>query len=61
MSAVPQRPDPKREAAAAISRAQADLEHAVRELDRLPALDVHSIALAAHALTSFLTVTGAVV
>jgi signal transduction histidine kinase len=54
-------PDPKREAAAAIARAQADLEHAVHELERLPSLDVNAIALAAQALTSFLTVTGVVV
>lgn len=53
--------DPKREATAAIARAQADLERAVDEIARLPAMDVHSVALAAHALTSFLTVTGAVV
>ena len=53
--------DPKREAAVAIARAQAELEHAVEELTRLPALDVRSIALAAHALTNFLSVTGAVV
>ena len=53
--------DPKREASVAIAHAQADLERAVAELSRLPALDVHAIALAAHALSSFLTVTGAVV
>jgi hypothetical protein len=53
--------DPKREATAAIARAQADLERAVEELARLPSLDVHSIALAAHALTNFLRVTDAVV
>src|SRR4030095_13723270 len=53
--------DPKREAAVAIARAQAELEHAVEELTRLPSLDVRSIALAAHALTNFLSVTGAVV
>jgi signal transduction histidine kinase len=53
--------DPKRDVAAAIAHAQADLENAVEQLQRLPALDVQSIALAAHALTSFLSVTGAVV
>ena len=53
--------DPRREATAAIARAQADLERAVDEIARLPAMDVHAVALAAHALTSFLTVTGAVV
>ena len=61
MSLDPTRSDPKREAAAAIARAQADLERAVQELGRLPAIDVQTIALAAHALTSFLTITGAVV
>jgi signal transduction histidine kinase len=54
-------PDPKRAAAAAIGRAQADLEHAVQQIERLPAIDVHTIAVAAHGLTSFLTITGAVV
>jgi len=53
--------DPKREAAAAIARAQADLERAVEELDKLPALDLHSLALAAHALNNFLTVSRGVV
>jgi signal transduction histidine kinase len=53
--------DPKREATAALARAQAELEHAVEELGRLPALDVRSIALASHALTNFLSVTSAVV
>jgi two-component system, sensor histidine kinase LadS len=53
--------DPRQEASAAISRAQAELERAVEELDRLPALDRHSIALAAHALNNFLTVSGGVV
>ena len=64
MSAVPERQwsaEPKREATAAIARAQRDLEQAVAELERLPALDLHSIALAVHAMTSFLTVTGAIV
>jgi signal transduction histidine kinase len=41
--------------------AQASLEAAVAELDRLPALDARSIALAAHALNNFLTVSSAVV
>jgi signal transduction histidine kinase len=53
--------DPKRGAATAIAEAQANLERAVEELDRLPALDLHSIALAAHALNNFLTVSGGVV
>ena len=53
--------DPKREATTAIARAQRDLENAVAELERLPALDLHSIALSVHAMTSFLSITGAVV
>ena len=53
--------DPKIEAAAAIARAQASLEQAVAELDKLPALDGRSIALTAHALNNFLTVSVAVV
>ena len=53
--------DPKIEAAAAIARAQASLEQAVAELEKLPALDGRSIALAAHALNNFLTVSVAVV
>jgi len=51
----------KQAAIAAITRAQQDLEHAVMQLDLLPAVDVHSVALAAHALNSFLTVSGGVV
>jgi len=61
MSIDPSRSDPKREAAAAIARAQADLERAVEELGRLPAIDVQAVALAVNALSSFLTITGAVV
>ena len=53
--------DPKREASAAIARAQADLERAVEELARLPAVDLQAVALAAHALNNFLTVAGGVV
>jgi signal transduction histidine kinase len=53
--------DPKIEAAAAIARAQASLEQAVAELEKLPALDRRSIALTAHALNNFLTVSVAVV
>src|SRR5438552_18691272 len=53
--------NPKQAAIAAIARAQIDLERAVGEIDMLPAVDVHSIALAAHALNNFLTVSGGVV
>jgi signal transduction histidine kinase len=51
----------KQAAIAAISRAQQDLERAVMQIDLLPAVDVHSVALAAHALNNFLTVSGGVV
>ena len=44
--------------AAAIVRAQADLEQALDGLGRLPALDRGTIAFAAHALNNFLTVVG---
>jgi len=53
--------NPKQAAIAAIARAQIDLERAVGEIDMLPAVDVHSVALAAHALNNFLTVSGGVV
>ena len=53
--------DPRIEAAAAIARAQENLEEAVAELDKLPAVDRRSIALTAHALNNFLTVSVAVV
>ena len=49
--------NPKHAAFEAISRAQVELERAVAEIDRLPAVDVHSVALAAHALSNFLTVS----
>ena len=51
----------KIEAAAAIARAQASLEEAVAELDKLPAVDAQSIGLSAHALSNFLTVSSVVV
>src|SRR2546421_10174608 len=53
--------NPKQAAIAAISRSQIDLERAVTEIDMLPAIDVHAVALAAHALKNFLTVSGGVV
>ena len=52
---------PRAAAVAAITRAQADLERAVAELDKLPALDAGSLGLTAHALNNFLTVSFAVV
>ncbi|HEY7365896.1 MAG TPA: HAMP domain-containing sensor histidine kinase [Methylomirabilota bacterium] len=53
--------DPRMEAAADIARAQAALDQALAELDKLPATDAKSIGLAAHALNNFLMVSGAVV
>ena len=47
----------KQAAIDAICRAQDALARAVEELDKLPALDVHSIHLTAHALNNFLTVS----
>jgi signal transduction histidine kinase len=61
MQAETRASNPKIEAAAAIARAQASLEEAVAELDRLPALDAQSIGLSAHALSNFLTVSSVVV
>jgi signal transduction histidine kinase len=43
--------------ASAIARAQADLEEALSELERLPAVDAGSVAFAAHALNNYLTIT----
>jgi signal transduction histidine kinase len=45
----------------AIAKAQANLEVAVAELDKLSALDARAISLSAHALNSFLTVSGGIV
>jgi signal transduction histidine kinase len=53
--------DPRSLAAAAIEQAQANLERAVAELDKLPALDTGSLGLTAHALNNFLTVSTSVV
>jgi two-component system, sensor histidine kinase LadS len=53
--------DPKNAAAAALAQAQASLDEAMAELDKLPALDARSIGLASHALFNFLTVADAVI
>ena len=45
----------------AIARAQASLEQAVAELEKVPALDSGSLGLTAHALNNFLTVSLGVV
>jgi len=49
--------DHKRQVAAAIARAQADLEDAVAALEKLTVVDTQSVALSAHALNNFLTVS----
>ena len=46
----------KDDIAAAIHEAQADLEHALAHLARLPAFDPMAVGLATHALTNYLTV-----
>ncbi|MDH4155436.1 MAG: HAMP domain-containing histidine kinase [Nitrospira sp.] len=51
----------KERAAAAIARAQLELEEALAELDAMPALDSRAVALAAHMLNNYLTVTGGTV
>ncbi len=47
--------------AAAISRAEAELEQALSELAKMPAVDPGAVAFAAHALNNYLTVTGGTV
>jgi len=44
---------------AAISRAKADLEQALGDLEKIPSFDPSSVAFAAHALNNFLSVTSA--
>ncbi|HVP78235.1 MAG TPA: HAMP domain-containing sensor histidine kinase [Thermodesulfobacteriota bacterium] len=47
----------KEQASAAILRARAELEQALRELEKMPAFDPGVIAFSAHALNNFLSVT----
>jgi two-component system, sensor histidine kinase and response regulator len=49
--------DPKDRVASAIARAQADLDDALADLEKMPAFDPSAVAFAAHALNNFLTVT----
>jgi signal transduction histidine kinase len=49
--------EPKELVASAIVRAQADLNEALSELEKLPAFDPGAVAFAAHALNNYLTVT----
>ncbi len=53
--------EPKENVASAIVRAQADLEEALAELEKIPAFDTSSVAFVAHALNNFLGVTGGTV
>ena len=49
--------DPKQEIIASITRARADLDQALVDLERLPAVEPGSVAYAAHALNNYLTIT----
>jgi len=51
----------KEQASAAILRARAELEQALRELEKMPAFDPGVIAFSAHALNNFLSVTSGTV
>jgi len=42
--------------AAAIAKAQADLEEALSELEKIPAFDARTVAFGAHALNNYLTI-----
>lgn len=53
--------DVKEQVAAAIARAQTDLEEALSDLEKLPAFDPGSLSFAAHALYNYLTVIGGTV
>jgi light-regulated signal transduction histidine kinase (bacteriophytochrome) len=54
-------PEPKDQIVSAIVKARAELEVALFELEKLPAVSQSSIFFAAHALSNFLTVTGGTV
>jgi signal transduction histidine kinase len=47
--------------ASAIARARAELEEALSELEKIPALDMSSVVFSAHMLNNYLTVTGGTV
>jgi signal transduction histidine kinase len=51
----------EKEATEAILRAQAELEQALRELEKMPAIDPGAIAFSAHALNNYLSVIGGTV
>ena len=54
-------PEPKDQIVSAIVKARAELEVALFELEKLPAISQSSVFFAAHALNNFLTVTGGTV
>lgn len=54
-------PEPKDQIVSSIVKARAELEDALLELEKLPAISQSSIFFAAHALNNFLTVTGGTV
>jgi signal transduction histidine kinase len=58
---VEARPTVRDDIAASITRAHADLEQALANLDQLPAIDQSNLALAAHALNNYLTVSSGAV
>ncbi len=51
-------PVPNEQIVSAIVRARAELDEALYELEKLPAVSQSSVSFAAHALNNFLTVTG---
>ena len=53
--------EPKDNVSSAIARAQAGLDEALSELEKIPAFDPGAVAFAAHALNNYLTVTGGTV
>lgn len=54
-------PEPKDQIVSSIAKARAELENALFELEKLPAISQSSVFFAAHALNNFLTVTGGTV
>lgn len=54
-------PEPKDQIVSSIVKARAELEVALFELEKLPAISQSSVFFAAHALNNFLTVTGGTV
>ena len=53
--------EPKDQIVSSIVKARAELEDALFELEKLPAISQSSVFFAAHALNNFLTVTGGTV